>query len=158
MLEELKKMNEELEAIRLQHLEKSKEIFGVITKNLFEKHSKLKSFSWTQYTPYFNDGDTCEFSAHTSDPLINEDEESDGNEFENEFEAEYGEYDKTTNSYPNKKQILNPKYDKDLSLALDDVTEFLENIDEDNLKQMFGDHAKIIITAGGVEVEEYDHD
>lgn len=39
--------------------------------SFFEKYPTLESFSWTQYTPYFNDGDTCQFSVH-SWPDINE--------------------------------------------------------------------------------------
>ena len=29
---------------------------------------RIQAISWTQYTPYFNDGDSCTFSAHTSYP------------------------------------------------------------------------------------------
>jgi hypothetical protein len=32
---------------------------------LFEKFPDLESFAWTQYTDYFNDGDTCRFHVHS---------------------------------------------------------------------------------------------
>lgn len=35
--------------------------------DLFKKHPKLQQFGWRQYTPYFNDGDPCSFSAHNYD-------------------------------------------------------------------------------------------
>lgn len=31
---------------------------------LFDKNPKLESLTWTQYTPYFNDGDECVFSVN----------------------------------------------------------------------------------------------
>lgn len=30
----------------------------------FEKNPTVGAISWTQYTPYFNDGESCEFSRH----------------------------------------------------------------------------------------------
>lgn len=30
----------------------------------------IESFNWKQYTPYFNDGDTCYFSVHSDEPGI----------------------------------------------------------------------------------------
>lgn len=32
---------------------------------IFEQNPKLESLSWTQYTPYFNDGDECTFSVNS---------------------------------------------------------------------------------------------
>lgn len=72
MFEELKQMNAELEELKKIHLEKSKSMFTKISKMLFDKHPKLESFGWRQYTPYFNDGDECTFSAHTDEPDIND--------------------------------------------------------------------------------------
>ena len=36
----------------------------------------LTSFAWTQYTPHWNDGDACTFSAHTDYLYINGSEDS----------------------------------------------------------------------------------
>jgi len=32
--------------------------------SVFVKHPILESVRWTQYTPYFNDGDVCEFGVY----------------------------------------------------------------------------------------------
>lgn len=66
-LDELRKKRDD---INKQLQEQAKTLFLESAKSVFENHPDLKSFSWTQYTPYFNDGDTCEFSAHTDDPYI----------------------------------------------------------------------------------------
>lgn len=34
----------------------------------------------------------------------------------------------------------------------------IAGIDEDLMKAMFGDHAKVIVSASGIEIEEYHHD
>ena len=41
---------------------------------------------------------------------------------------------------------------------LEDISSLLDNIDEDTLERMFGDHAKVVVTKDGIEVEHYDHD
>lgn len=40
-------------------------------KELFARHPEMESFAWSQYTPYWNDGDVCEFGVYTGDPEIN---------------------------------------------------------------------------------------
>lgn len=38
---------------------------------IFASNSSIESLGWSQYTPYFNDGDTCHFSVHTDNIIIN---------------------------------------------------------------------------------------
>jgi len=38
---------------------------------IFKKFPDLKTFAWTQYTPYFNDGEPCYFSVNTYSIEIN---------------------------------------------------------------------------------------
>jgi hypothetical protein len=57
--------------------------FPAILKPLFDKYPSVDTIRWHQYTPYFNDGDECTFSAHIDSLAINDDEmyeTSDGNE------------------------------------------------------------------------------
>jgi hypothetical protein len=43
--------------------EQAQGLFKEITKEFFEKNPGITGVVWTQYTPYFNDGDTCVFSV-----------------------------------------------------------------------------------------------
>jgi hypothetical protein len=36
-----------------------------LDKHIFSANPVLVSFGWRQYTPYFNDGEECTFSANT---------------------------------------------------------------------------------------------
>jgi hypothetical protein len=49
----------------------AKTAFDEVSKSLFDEFPPLESFSWTQYAPYFNDGDECVFSANTDYPTVN---------------------------------------------------------------------------------------
>src|SRR4051812_44393113 len=117
-----------IKALRAQALEEAKACFGEESKRLFEKHPKLENFNWRQYTPYFNDGDPCEFSVHR-DEL---DFEYDGKEFESVSEdgSHYGD-DAST-----------PEF----CAAVKDVFELVRAFDEDDLEQMFGDHVEVFVT------------
>jgi hypothetical protein len=184
MLEQLEKMNAELQELKNKHLEMSKVMFNDIAKQLFEKHSILNSFGWVQYTPYFNDGDECTFSARTNYPTINgydedsENERGDGidlisnsNEFitapirneedlreneENYLKAGYNWYkDQKIGEYGVRK---NPEYNPSHGEVIKDVKNFLSKVDESVLRNMFGDHVKITVSRNGVDVEDYEHD
>lgn len=62
--------------LKEQLKEDTKAAFNEGCDYLFKHYPSLKSFSWVQYTPHFNDGDTCYFSAQYDYSLtINEEEE-----------------------------------------------------------------------------------
>lgn len=41
------------------------ELFKLIDEGVFQKFPDVESVGWTQYTPYFNDGEPCHFGINT---------------------------------------------------------------------------------------------
>jgi hypothetical protein len=60
VMAEVKSLKKQLSDLKKQYLKASKTAFSEGSKPLFDKHPKMKSFSWSQYTPYFNDGEPCQ--------------------------------------------------------------------------------------------------
>lgn len=116
--------------------EEGKELLFSTLQELFEKNENLKKIAWTQYTPWFNDGDTCEFHAHIDYPDVNDWQE--GDYYEGDEEE-----DETT---------------KPSDELYKEIVSLLNILDEDDYKEIFGDHVKVTITKEGYEVEGYDHD
>lgn len=77
MIAEIKEKQAEIKRLQKELQDKSSEIFLSAFKKLFEENPRLTSFSWNQYTPYFNDGDTCYFSANTDYIYVNGEDASD---------------------------------------------------------------------------------
>ncbi len=146
-LQEFRKRREDLEK---QIREESKGLFKQVSDKIFEKHPLLNSFGWSQYTPYFNDGNECVFSANTDYIYINVGDQED-NDFARYaiYDVEWKGRDKTETLKPN----LSPK-----ELAGKEILELLSNFADDDYKNMFGDHVKVTVSREGVEVEDYDHD
>jgi hypothetical protein len=44
--------------------EKGQEIMKSAVEAFFAANPKINGVAWTQYTPYFNDGDECHFGVH----------------------------------------------------------------------------------------------
>ncbi len=112
---------------------------------VFEAFPYVVAVKWTQYTPYFNDGETCEFSSNSDycelqfkpavgDVLTKEDLE------EQDFEERW-----TNRENPEKTQAFEAFRE---ALALPD----------DVLLAAFGDHAEVTVDREGVTVDQYDHD
>ena len=58
-------LQEQITQITTQLQHKSKQLIAQAFSEFFEKYSGIvDSIFWTQYTPYFNDGEACEFSVH----------------------------------------------------------------------------------------------
>lgn len=142
-------------------------LFKEITKEFFEKNPGITGVVWTQYTPYFNDGDTCEFSV--GDPTFTNAPVDELNE------VRWGEYEGETENVwacENVGYVLDsdrPYYAETANLiraagGVDPVscTLFAKAIGsgemEAVMEAMFGDHVKVIATRDGFDVEEYDHD
>lgn len=176
-LAEIKTQREsKLEALRVQRKaimaeiqEQSKALFEELVPEIFKEHPKLKSFSWTQYTPYFNDGDTCSFRAYTDDPRIQfgDEEEREEYYFANTERVPTGNtvedrYDWRTpkRQIPEMVEVKKVHTPEELekNSAYTAVRDLLSTFEETDYEQMFGDHVEVIVTPDGVEVEEYSHD
>jgi len=154
----LREKQEEIKKMKKEMIEASNKIFTELTKSIFEEHPKVKSFGWNQYTPYFNDGDTCTFSANTDYIRINEEYVDDSSWVNETTITNYGNWNREKKVYEGRTEVPNLNYDVELSKAADDITEFLSNFDDEFFISQFGDHAEITVTAEGVGVDEYEHD
>ncbi len=154
----LREKQEEIKKLKKEMLDASNKIFTDLTKTIFEDHPKVKSFGWNQYTPYFNDGETCEFSANIDYIQING-EPVDESDWINETKiTNYGTWNREKREYEGRTEVPNLDYDPELAAASDEIREFLSNFDEDFFMSQFGDHAEVTITAEGVSIDEYEHD
>ena len=154
----LREKQEEIKKLKKEMLEASNKIFTDLTKTIFEEHPKVKSFGWSQYTPYFNDGDTCYFSVNTDYIYINGEPVDESNWINETKVTNYGTWDREKRVYEGRTEVPNLDYDPDLSKANDEIKEFLSNFDNDFFMSQFGDHAEITVTEDGVSVDEYEHD
>lgn len=119
----------------------------------FKENPSINAVIWTQYTPYFNDGDACEFSVNG--PCFTNALGEDLNDI-----SPWGEYDGENDNL----WVFHSYDDIDPDLKINKRSiEFLdimlqsENMSEIMLKT-FGDHSKVIATSDGFEIEEYEHD
>ena len=142
-------------------------LFKDITKEFFEKNPGITGVVWTQYTPYFNDGDTCEFRVNdatfTNAPV-------------GELcDVRWGEYDGDVEGVwacENIGYVLNSDRDyyketKDMILASGGVdvascvlfNKAIGSSEMESVMQaMFGDHVQVTATRDGFDVNDYDHD
>jgi hypothetical protein len=76
---EHKTLQDQINELNKQMREKSKDLMKEAFREFFAKYDEIvKNVYWTQYTPYFNDGEVCEFSVNDAFILlkgIDEDEE-----------------------------------------------------------------------------------
>jgi hypothetical protein len=121
-LSKLEQIRKESEKLKKEYSLKQQEIFKELWKDFFNLYPSIDTVSWTQYTPYWNDGETCEFTVHTWNITLNGDEESGDSKIE-----------KVASS-------------------------IIQSIDEDCMKDMFGDHCTVIVSRDGYSVEEYEHE
>ena len=140
----------------------AKDAFKDMTTEFFEDHPEIVSFGWTQYTPFWNDGDTCTFSANTEYPIVTF-TAKDGKTLR--YDENMGELTEVGTAvrdeeedieYSEDDEIEMEPYDDEISKYAKAVSNFLSNFGDDDLLTMFDDHQKITVTRKKVQTEEYE--
>ena len=118
---------------------------------------------WTQYTPYFNDGDPCVFSVHAFWANPPEDATKDDEDYR---DTDYGlhsvfgyrdsRWDADTRKYVDLDYDGPDEARYDRLVALKDAIEggHFENV----LLAAFGDHAEVTVRKDRIDVDHYSHD
>ena len=124
-------------------------------KNFFKEFPEIKVIKWTQYTPYFMDGDPCEFGvneptfSNADDPsIISTYGEIDSDDVDESIWAASADYGTFPKHFP--KETVKKLKELSSMLQSSEMSEVLE--------ATFGDHVVVTVTAKGIEVEEYEHD
>ena len=157
-LKVLSEKNREITRLKNEAYEISKDIFEEWCKEFFERNESVGSFSWNQYTPYFNDGDSCVFSANTDYIKVNGEYAEDSDWISEKTITSYGTYNRETKKYEGRVEVPNPSYEPELAKATREIQDFLQNFDNEFYMSRFGDHTEIVVSRDGIEVEDYEHE
>lgn len=137
----------EMEELKKIVSDRGKEIFKEGVSSIFTEYPNLRSFSWQQYTPYFNDGEECVFRVHSDYVDI---KFKDGRSPANNIPVHEGEME---------------YYITDGDITREDVPmlikigQLINAVPSNIMKDIFGDHTEITCyDDGGFQVEHYEHE
>lgn len=157
---------EEQRALKAKFQTEAQAMFKETMKEFFDKNPGITALKWTQYTPYFNDGDACVFR-------VNDVYFTNAPEDELGYVNAWGEYEGEDESVwvaSNITHTLSSKYYEDEAAKIlaaggvdEDSCNFISFIISSNemeeiMQEMFGDHAQVTATRDGFDVNEYEHD
>lgn len=131
-------------------------------REAFEKG--IKAISWHQYTPYFNDGEPCEFGigdiSYTSNPVVaaawvqeEYGDEDDRYDESGEIIKDFVPTDFYSYEEPWSVKYPHPDGFKKGDIVFPSMSSF-----EQVLNETFGDHTTIVVTPERVVQFEYDHE
>lgn len=157
---------EEQRALKAKFQAEAQGLFKDTMKEFFDKNPGITALKWTQYTPYFNDGEPCEFRVNGVTFTNASPEELENVNHYGEYEGE----DETVWAIENISYGLNSKYhaneatkiraaggiDEDSCQLIDKMIQSKEM--EEIMKEMFGDHVSITATRDGFDINDYEHD
>jgi hypothetical protein len=146
-----------------------KELLKQEFDKLFKANPRLTAVAWTQYAPYFNDGDPCTFSVHeftfTSAPLEQVDDLFGDFNYADSGDPEEGFYVRPSEykyvDLPNGKwEKIQLEVDQELGKIADAVLAFQNEVcDEDLFEDVYGSDAKIMVTRDGrTEISDANHE
>ena len=157
---------EEQRALKAKFQTEAQSMFKETMKEFFDKNPGISALKWSQFTPFYNDGNACEFNVNDVYFTNASPEELDNINHHGEYEGE----DETVWVVPSMKYTLSSKYhaedaakiraaggvDVDSCQLIDKMIQSSEM--EDIMMEMFGDHVVITATRDGFDVNDYEHD
>ena len=184
-IQALQQLTKETEEFQKRIEQRGKELLLQATQELLQNNPQVRSLYWTQYTPYFNDGEPCYFRFNDVNALIEDPEKIKAHEAEKRAHEDKQATAKALSEEQRKKlgveieewidpdldSLCNDEYVGTYSAekkrakygaVWDDIIEVATWVTADanknTLETVFGDHVKVIVTRDGVVVEGYDHD
>lgn len=140
----------DFEAAQKTFQENGKKALTEAVREFFNDYPEVTSLSWTQFAPYFNDGDECVFSVH---PLTASNA-SDGTD-----SISYGEYEGDEEDV----WVYDGDYGSDevpphIDAALDEFSSLIQSDSlSDLFRSLFGNHTRVTCTREGIKTDSYDH-
>ena len=150
-------MTELIDQLAAEH-KKFKEEFTEKAKNamrsafsvFFTENPTVTKIVWTQYTPYFNDGDPCVFGVNDMYFSLNTDPERDPDD-DNDEDNMHGNW-----FYDNGGKLVDPVAPQRATFVA--FTKSVSTLPDEIFLDAFGDHVRVIATITGFDVQEYEHD
>lgn len=87
-----KEINEKVAIMQKEVKALAEKALNESVQKLFDAHPIVNEIFWTQYTPYFNDGEACEFSVNEAYFILEGDEDADdyeGTHIPGQWDIEY---------------------------------------------------------------------
>ena len=140
-LNRLKELNEAYQAeVKATAMDAVKEA----VHEFLSEHKNVKAVKWSQYTPYFNDGEACVFQVYEPEFLW---------EGEEEYIDLYSYNDK---SYAREVKLVRVPYNSKLSEDASLLVSLLQN--NVNVLEVALGEGEIVATAKGIDITDVSHD
>ena len=148
----LSKIIEEYEITKEKFQTEAKKLLKEEFKTFFDQVPEIKTIKWSQYTPYFNDGDECVFGVN--EPVFSNCEDTN-------LVSSWGEYDGDENDgmfvfqgtwglpdeFKSKEHLFQEMDSLICASAMREV-----------MLGAFGDHCEVTVTKDGIDVDHYEHE
>jgi hypothetical protein len=142
-----------IEELRAEYTNQSRVLIHELAQDLLNLDTAIRGVTWTQYTPYFNDGEPCTFGVNDPALILSNGSFVDkhknsmycnhSNENEGEYEFSY---------QADLVQELQP-----IIRALREFSRFLNN-NSSVVQEVFGDGVKVTITRTNTKIDECPHE
>lgn len=156
----LKSVQEEIDRINQEKERQLQETFKPVLVEWMKANPSVKEVMWTQFTPYFNDGEECEFEVNdlfVRLPRFEREYKNNKGEMVKYDPADYDvEDDESEGYYSIDYGYLNEGGYGYLIKPLSVLQGQLHS-NQELLRHVFGDHARIRVSQTEVIVEEFEH-
>lgn len=154
--DKIESLMEQMRAARQRMKDEGKSALKEAFREFFDDCPEVAAINWTQYTPYWNDGEPCYFSVQDfclvltreARTALLDEEYSEAQQEDAESDHYDGDHYELNKTSGGRAKQISAQFLKFCKLVRD----------QDLLENTFGDHVKVHATPKGFDVTEYSHD
>lgn len=149
-----------IEAAKEEASTNARKLFRPIFDEFFEKCPIIESIYWTQYTPYWNDGDECVFGVNDIyfTNYVIEITESSHHPEDTYEDYENGDFVRGEHRlHYGRVGVLEKLLTDEQKQLIMNISQLLDH-NNDVMELVFGNDAEIVVTKTDHTIYEYDHD
>jgi hypothetical protein len=147
IIDALAELEVQVKRLREETKTEMSKIVATMFKTFFDTFPEIKTIHWQQYTPLWNDGETCEFRLGSIEFNRVEYNTNEGAEEGCEFDIGDGF---AVSKYSNTKGLEYELYRS--CVAIENV---IENM-ADEFESILGNNLTVYVTRNGIDIEDYD--
>lgn len=162
IIDKIENLQNEYASMKNTFCESMKQSMKEFFVEFFNENPSINAVIWTQYTPYFNDGDECVFSV--SEPCFTNASSENLNDVSpwGEYEGDNDDIVVFTEWEVSRRNSNIPDFIKSLQINVRSIEYLSSMLQSENMSDImletFGDHCRVTATRDGFEIVEYEHD
>lgn len=148
-------LHREVQRQLVEARQRMQDVIKSVFADFFRKYPDVYGIGWVQYTPSWNDGESCEFSVHEVNLYLTEDAYDEGDSDNDIFDGSWRRSGLSADEQARVDAVGGEQRLREIIAHFEPVADFIEQMEDADMQLIFGNGSRILATKDDLTVEDY---